>query len=583
MLWWSWGTWPDVLVDNGRKLYIAWQLAEGKVLYRDIAFLHGPLSPYLNSVLFRLFGVGLRTLVIFNIAVATALIGMLYYVLLQISNRAGATFACLVFVTVFAFGQLAPYGNYNYVCPYSYGLTHGAVLSVLALLCLLLYHKRGNLCFVASSGFATGLVGLAKAEVFLGLACALAAGLVLTILAQRPSGRRVLALLGSFFGFAAIPPVVAFVLFCLAMPPEQAARGILAGWRTALGGQVSALRFYRRGMGTLDTAGSVRVLLEWSARYLVIILPALVLALALRKPGRHRTWLAIVAFAAVAGCVGWIELPWPDAARPLPVVMAVLGVSSFISLVRRRRDPQACSQFIVRLTMTVFALVLLGKMILYARVYHYGFVLAMPATLLAVVTSVSWLPGALTRRGGYGAIVRASALGFLAGAVFVHLRYVDACISNKVHTVASGKDAFLADERGVFVNRMLDVISRRVPPDATLVAFPEGAMINFLARRVNPTPHSLFMPTEVAAFGEDDMLASLEAHSPDYLLLVHKDTSEFGYRFFGRDYARRIFNWAYRRYRPIERIGAWPLRDERFGLLLLERAASAQRKTADPA
>src|SRR5262249_4362005 len=43
MAYWTWGTWPDVVVDFGRELYIPWQVASGKVLYKDIAIFHGPL------------------------------------------------------------------------------------------------------------------------------------------------------------------------------------------------------------------------------------------------------------------------------------------------------------------------------------------------------------------------------------------------------------------------------------------------------------------------------------------------------------------------------------------------------------
>ena len=54
MLAWTWGTWPNVLVDFGRELYVPWRLTEGEVLYRDIAYFTGPLSPYLNALWFRL-------------------------------------------------------------------------------------------------------------------------------------------------------------------------------------------------------------------------------------------------------------------------------------------------------------------------------------------------------------------------------------------------------------------------------------------------------------------------------------------------------------------------------------------------
>ena len=37
-----------LMIDFGRELYVPWQLNEGKALYRDIAYFHGPFSPYLN-------------------------------------------------------------------------------------------------------------------------------------------------------------------------------------------------------------------------------------------------------------------------------------------------------------------------------------------------------------------------------------------------------------------------------------------------------------------------------------------------------------------------------------------------------
>ena len=87
MLVWLWRSWPDVLIDFGRELYIAWQLAEGKALYTDIAYFNGPLSPYLNSIWFRLFGVSLTTLIVCNIIIVTVLIVLLYWVLMEIGYQ----------------------------------------------------------------------------------------------------------------------------------------------------------------------------------------------------------------------------------------------------------------------------------------------------------------------------------------------------------------------------------------------------------------------------------------------------------------------------------------------------------------
>jgi len=43
-------------VDCGRELYVAAELASGRTLYSDVRYPYTPSSPYVNSVLFQLFG-----------------------------------------------------------------------------------------------------------------------------------------------------------------------------------------------------------------------------------------------------------------------------------------------------------------------------------------------------------------------------------------------------------------------------------------------------------------------------------------------------------------------------------------------
>jgi hypothetical protein len=61
-----------------------------------------------------------------------------------------------------------------------------------------------------------------------------------------------------------------------------------------------------------------------------------------------------------------------------------------------------------------------------------------------------------------------------------------------------------------------------------------------------------FMMTEEIVFGEDVMLQAFERRPPDYVLLVQKDTSAFGFGAFGEDpnYGRRIMKWVRPRYQP---------------------------------
>ena len=106
----------------------------------------------------------------------------------------------------------------------------------------------------------------------------------------------------------------------------------------------------------------------------------------------------------------------------------------------------------------------------------------------------------------------------------------------------------------------------------TFVAMPEGVTLNYLSRHRNPTPYYTFLPPEVLMFKEDTMLSALRSNPPHYIFLVHRDTSEYGTRWFGRDYAQSIYAWLEANYiREGSPIGSEPFVDERIGVAVLKR------------
>jgi len=263
MAYWSWRAWPDVLVDFGRELYVPWQLAEGKVLYADIAYLNGPLSPYLNALWFRMFGVSILTLALCNICLLAVLAGLVFHLFHRISGRLAASSACLILVTVFAFGQLISVGNYNFVCPYSHELTHGLILCTAAITCLSTYHRRRRLLWVAGAGLAVGLTFLTKVEVFLAGALAVAAGLSLIVWIERPGPRRTVQLLAMFIASVLLPPAIALVLLSTAIPASEALHAMAGSWSSLLGSDLVSMDFYRKGMGLLDAGANLKLMLAW--------------------------------------------------------------------------------------------------------------------------------------------------------------------------------------------------------------------------------------------------------------------------------------------------------------------------------
>jgi hypothetical protein len=74
-------------------------------------------------------------------------------------------------------------------------------------------------------------------------------------------------------------------------------------------------------------------------------------------------------------------------------------------------------------------------------------------------------------------------------------------------------------------------------------------------------------------FDETVILKKFAESPPDFIAVVHKDTSEYGYRFFGKDYGRDIYSWIFRNYTPFRLIGAPPLQSDYFGIALLQKKA----------
>src|SRR6185503_12437409 len=323
----------------------------------------------------------------------------LYGLLVRLASRFAATIACVVFMITFAFGQFTRIADYNWLCPYSYELVHGTMCAVAGLWCLDRYHRTRRIAWIAGTGFALGLVVLTKAEPLLAALAALPVGLVLTLLAERPPARRTLTILAAFGGAAAIAPAIAFVWFASAMPVADVLRWPLGHWLTVAQPEFATSGFYQSGMGTDDVGSNLTklgIVLFWWIALLGLAVGGAAAARRVRLPA-----VAMPAVLVVFAVPVWVlvsDMGWYDSLRPLPLLMGGIAVASFASFVRHRDDVDRARVLALQTSLAVFALALLAKIVLNVRFFQYGFVLAMPATMVLIVGLVEWLPAALDRR-----------------------------------------------------------------------------------------------------------------------------------------------------------------------------------------
>jgi hypothetical protein len=357
------------------------------------------------------------------------------------------------------------------------------------------------------------------------------------------------------------------------MPAREAFLGTAGSWVLAVQSHLRAVAFHREGVG-LDRPGeNLFAMLRMTCIYATVLLPAFLLGLGLRRPGKHRTVVAVVGFVIVTVALVVLRghIQWSGIARPFPLLILATTLAVILCFWPHRGDAAAGQRLCRQVSLLVFGFVMLFKMFLNARISHYGFVLAMPAALVLCVAALDWAPAWLERRGGSGRVFIGAVAALLLVCGASYLKEQAHWISGKTERVGSGEDAFWADARGMIVRDAVKEISAKSSTDTTLAVFPEGVMLNYLTGLRNPTPYFNFVPGELILFGEDRMLEAFESHAPDLVVLLHKDTSEYGFRFFGHDYGQKLAAWITAHYQPVVVLGAMPLEDNRYGLLLMER------------
>ena len=372
--------------------------------------------------------------------------------------------------------------------------------------------------------------------------------------------------------------VVAAAVSLLAtyLPWQRALYHALGAWPHVGNSSVTGMQFYRVCTGLDEPLQRLATLIFW------LCVQVLLVRLALRRAFRRRLCqirpvdliLVVLAVAIVgvhldaANCVA--------AFSPLPVW---LGVAVVLGLCARRHpDYQHCRDRVeMGLVLGVFAIAMLAKMPMNARIYHYGFVLAMPG-VLAMVVACWWVKNEVRRRGGSGVRFAAVPGAFLASVAVLHLLLMADVIATKDAPIQTGGTPRLraTSEQAAVFSTMLPEIKARTDGKSTLAVWPEGALVNFLTRRQNATPYTVLIPPEIAMFGEETILESYRNSPPDFVLFVNRDASEYGVGSFQEGYARRLWQWLRRNYRVIRSVGADLSQSGGFGMTLMKRLTKPQ-------
>jgi hypothetical protein len=636
----TWRRWSNLTGDLGLDLYVPWRLSQGAILYRDVfIFAGGPFSQHFDALLFKIFGASFLTLATANLAAIAVMLLVLFRRFAAVADTWTAVTICLGTTVVFAFAYYSREG-FNYVIPYSNEAVHGLVLSILAVGFLSDWVSTRRMRWAIPAGFCSGLVFLTKPDIFLALAAAdLAAfGLLFFLFREtRFAVKSAAAFLAAgiipplffffyFFRvenwqdslhsvvFGWVPMFTAAVVkdpiyqWCTGLDrPYFHLRNILfqsarvavvtafyaAAFRVIKAQKQDWMRIQQR---SVPVFAPVLITLVYAAQWfqlgesflssfltmlaclwLFLALGIFLLSTAVRrwKPNIYRSPWAIILVLMIPLWTA-VHTDWLDYGYSLPLLVVVSGI-----LIYWNRHALARQQtFVFPVLWTIFSLMMLSKMGVFPRIWNYGFVLAMPAFAAGTYCVLWLLPTLLEEKWQVPARLFRSAISVVFILGFVSLfRVSESDYAMQKISVGVGSNRMLASanlEHANEFNTALGWIEKNVPKNATIAALPQGAELNFLSRRTNPTPCVAWDPNYIAIFGESRMTATYKESPPDYIAIVDRrvkyiDSPCFGSAGYGKD----LMQWIHQNYRVQTLIGQEPLRENGgFGIEILKRLNS---------
>jgi hypothetical protein len=532
----TWRRWGDLIVDCGRELQVAHDVAAGATLYRDVRWYYGPLAPYVNGALMAVFGVRAGVLMTAGGASAALMAVVLYLLVRRFTGRVGAATAAAAFLYLCAFGHYYVNGIFNWVLPYSYAATYGMLAATASLWLLVRRAQDGRARDLHASVAALAAAALGKPEAFLPAA----ATHVLFVVAARPrlgpyavAGAGVLAVYGVFAALGT--ELVRDYLWSVAGTGENPILFRLMGiadWRESLAAA---------GRSALALAGAVGT-------------TAVAARLEQTVDGRP----AHVATAAGAALVAAILVAWVPVLEQLRALPFLLVALFAVHAVRWWRVPAERTALLPRLLLLTFALASLVRVPLAAGAHHYGFyMLPVPLAAFAVAWFADlphWLPGTPRR-----AVTWAGVGLFVALAVTHHRMSRDLWDMHTARVATPRGEMLLLDgvqglPLGTATVEAVTWLSR-LPPETRVLALPQGVGLTFLAGLTPCCGAYSFLPTELTGPFEERLMARLEREPPDLVVHVGVNLAEYGSQGLGADYGRRVVAWVRAHYEAVAAFG----------------------------
>lgn len=548
LFWLTWAHWGDIQLDCGRELYVPYEILRGKLLYKDLFYAFGPLAPYLEAALLYTFGLHFSVLYILGLCTALCY-GLVIFEIGETLDSRSVGFSAALIVLIQGFRP----SEFNYIFPWSYAGSLGLLFSLFSLLFVIRFILHTKDAYLLSSALFAAIALLSKQEFgavsFLTLAVTLG-WIASSAGSLRSSIRAVLlclpgvVLCSTIYGwfFWSLTPTVMIADNWIEVPGTYYMRHFGSSWAAAVGLRLSPPEI----LGMCLNAATV--LLCWW-----------LIARAALGSFQRRT-LPFVAIVSLGVLVITSAIPFTKELVLFvfiyPRGMFFFGLSYCLYVIFRYKRLKQPKDF-ARVVLACSALLISFRVLVEVQPIGYSVFYDVPLVLvfvMALARAICYSARPLSIPDAHNLLSALLAMEVISFTFIMLLPHRPARTA-RLH-VAQGA-MYLAPNDANVAQQIISFVFEQKQQGRSVAIVPELPFVYALTGTDAPSRWYTIFPGAPSPQQEYGYIADLTRAAPSYLVITNRYTAEYGPRYFGIDYDRRIYHWIEKHYERVGEFGSF--------------------------
>ena len=499
------GHYSNTLLDIGREIYYPEQILKGKLLYKDLFNIYGPLSYQLNALLYKIISPNILTLYLSGCVCSFGIVSGIYILAKKfLSESLSFSIALFTIMT----GICAPH-LFNFTLPYSFGMLYGTIGFIYSLIFLIKFKETNLTKWLYLASLIGGACVTCKYDFIL---------YVIVLFGVGISTKNKRVILNTLTSLVAIP---ALSFGILVLQGVTLTDFLLATRDVKNLVSSKSLNYFYKVQGIYF---SPQVILLWIINLIRTLIGFAVAILGVKLINKNKLFgIVLVVTSLILSCV-LTSPPVFMFLAPLTLILAtILGCRGNLS-------PE-------KLCLILGALSVCAKTFFVLLPLNYGNY-ALPTLLIASFTALFSVINEKYQK-VFALVLTAIGLNFSTNALATRLHLTTPIVTEKGVIYTHKNNAEIT-------NGLIKILKEHSPKNALI--YPEGLTVNFLANIDGTDFYNSLIPLYAESFGEKDFIDFIKKTQPEIIVLSNQNMKEYGAEYICSDYAFKICDYLSKNY-----------------------------------